>query len=85
MRVKKANGTRMPTRIAPWVGVDADEREPARFDPGLLHQLAPAGILDRLANVHETARQRTLAGVRRVLAANEQEPPLPVDGDAVYG
>src|SRR5215831_10011601 len=78
-------GTRMPARIAPWIGVDTDEREPASLDPGLLHQLAPAGVLDGLADVHEAAGQRILAGVRRVLPADEQEPPLPIYGDAIHG
>src|SRR6516162_3537161 len=80
---QEGHGTRMPARIAPWIGVDADERKPACLDPGLLHQLAPACVLDSLADVHEATWQRIRAGVRRVLAADEQEPPLPVYSDAI--
>src|SRR5262249_29864518 len=63
---QEGHGTRMSARIASWIGVDADEPEPARLDPGFLQQLAPAGVLDGLADVHEAARQGILAGIRRV-------------------
>src|SRR5215467_2240792 len=82
---QEGHGTRMAAWIAPWIGVDADELEPARLDAGLLQQLAPAGVLDSLADVHEAARQGILAGVGWVLAADEQEPPLAIYGDAIHG
>src|SRR5262245_16458573 len=81
----KGHGARVAARVAARIGVDTDELEPARLDPGLLLELATAGVLDGLADVHETAGQRILARVRRVLAADEQEPPLPVNGNAVHG
>ena len=75
----------MAARVAARIGVDADQLEPAGLDAGLLHQLAPARVLHRLADVHEPARQRVLALERRVLAPDEQQAPLGVDHDAVDG
>src|SRR5262245_4923495 len=52
---QKRHGARVAARVAAWIGVDADELEPTRLDPGLLLELAPAGVLDGLADVHEAA------------------------------
>ncbi len=75
----------MSARVALGVGVDADQSEAAGLDAGLLHKLAAAGVLDRLAHVDEAAGERVAAFERRVAAANEKHAALGVEHDAVGG
>ena len=82
---QECDRARVPARVALRIGVDAYELEPARVDAGLLHQLAPACVLDRLADVDEPARQRVPALEGRVPAPDQQQTTLGVEHDAIGG
>src|SRR5262245_26691171 len=60
----------VPAWVALGIRVDADKAEATGDQPGLLGQLAPAGVLHRLADIDEAAGQGVVPLVRRVLALN---------------
>src|ERR1700680_2989395 len=80
-KVSDADG--VPARVAARVRIDPHETQLADFDAGLLEHLAPAGRLDRLAEIDESAGKRVAALERLVLAPNEEHASLPVINDAI--
>jgi hypothetical protein len=75
----------MPARIARRVGIDTKQRGEPHNETRLFVRLPHGRVLYRLAQLHETTRQRP-AG-RRVAAANEHDGAFgPIDelNDHIY-
>src|SRR5581483_9680523 len=74
---------RVAPRIARGIRINANETKAGYPDPRLLIHLAPARRLDRLADLHESARQGVGAGKGRMPAADEEHATTPVEDHAV--
>ena len=73
----------MPARIAPRIGIDADELKRADRKPGFFENLATACRFDRLADIDEPAGKGIPVFERLVLAADENDAPVIVADHAV--
>ena len=70
-------------RVAPRVGINADEVQRADSYAGFFEDFAPAGRFDRLTDIDEPAGKREAAFDRLALAAYEKDASLIVEDDAV--
>lgn len=71
------------TRVTLWIGIDPDKFGLARLNPSLFLQFPQRCSFHRFAEFDEPAGQRVLALKRRVLAANQQQPFMRIENDAV--
>src|SRR5262245_45998707 len=75
-----ATGT---ARVAPGIGIDADQAQAPHPHARLLLDFAPTGGLDRLADLDKAAGQGVAPLERWVSPLHEQQPSSGVDDDAV--